>query len=226
MHKAASQMSPREHAIDLLARREYGREELRGRLLAKGHVLEDIDQALEVLADQGLQSDRRFAESFLRGRLMRGQGPVKMLAELGQRGIDRALAREALAELEREELWQKGELKAYYSRLVDILRIYLERQMSIQAMESTAEEIIGDLEDQNLPKDLFEYNTDRRKAIRQAARSVLPNATETKIFVTANVRALRHFIEMRGAIYADWEIRYLAIEIIIIIWGYKISYSC
>ncbi|WP_348827062.1 regulatory protein RecX [Halomonas sp. RT37] len=103
MHKAASQMSPREHAIDLLARREYGREELRGRLLAKGHVLEDIDQALEALAEQGLQSDQRFAESFLRGRLMRGQGPVKMLAELGQRGVDRALAREALAELEHEE---------------------------------------------------------------------------------------------------------------------------
>ncbi len=38
----------------------------------------------------------------------------------------------------------------------------------------------------------------RRKLARQAARSVLPNATETKIFVTANARALRHFIEMRA----------------------------
>ena len=35
----------------------------------------------------------------------------------------------------------------------------------------------------------------RRKKAREAARSVLPNATETKIFVTANARALRHFIE-------------------------------
>src|SRR6201988_1929995 len=34
----------------------------------------------------------------------------------------------------------------------------------------------------------------RRKLARQAARSLLPNATETKIFVTANARALRHFI--------------------------------
>src|SRR5262249_36540115 len=40
--------------------------------------------------------------------------------------------------------------------------------------------------------------TQRRKLARQAARSVLPNATETKIFVSANARALRHFIEMRG----------------------------
>ncbi len=41
--------------------------------------------------------------------------------------------------------------------------------------------------------------TARRKLARQAARSVLPNATETKIFVTANARALRHFLEQRGA---------------------------
>ena len=50
--------------------------------------------------------------------------------------------------------------------------------------------------------------------MRQAARAVLPNATETKIFVTANVRAWRHFIEMRGAAYADWEIRRLALRVL------------
>jgi thymidylate synthase (FAD) len=52
--------------------------------------------------------------------------------------------------------------------------------------------------------------TTRRKAARQAARSVLPNATETKIFVTANARALRHFLESRGAVGAEPEIRKLA----------------
>lgn len=52
--------------------------------------------------------------------------------------------------------------------------------------------------------------TARRKAARQAARSVLPNATETKIFVTANARALRHFMEQRGAAGAEPEIRKLA----------------
>ena len=52
--------------------------------------------------------------------------------------------------------------------------------------------------------------TTRRKAARQAARSVLPNATETKIFVTANARALRHFLEMRGSLHAEPEIRKLA----------------
>lgn len=56
--------------------------------------------------------------------------------------------------------------------------------------------------------------TTRRKTARQAARSVLPNATETKIFVTANARALRHFMEMRGSAGADTEIRMLANKVL------------
>lgn len=56
--------------------------------------------------------------------------------------------------------------------------------------------------------------TTRRKAARQAARSVLPNATETKIFVTANARALRHFLESRGSAFAEPEIRKLAGKIL------------
>ena len=62
-----------------------------------------------------------------------------------------------------------------------------------------------------IPRDLFASATDYRKAIRQAARAVLPNAAETKIFVTANVRAWRRFIEMRASRYADAEIRRLAL---------------
>jgi thymidylate synthase (FAD) len=56
--------------------------------------------------------------------------------------------------------------------------------------------------------------TSRRKKAREAARSVLPNATETEIFVTANARALRHFIEMRGDAAADVEIRRLAVTVV------------
>ena len=55
-----------------------------------------------------------------------------------------------------------------------------------------------------------EEKTTRRKTIRQAARSLLPNAIETKIVVTANARALRHFIELRSNRHADTEIRKLA----------------
>jgi len=55
-----------------------------------------------------------------------------------------------------------------------------------------------------------EDKTLRRKLARQAARSVLPNATETKIFVTANARAWRHFIELRCNEHAETEIRVVA----------------
>ena len=54
----------------------------------------------------------------------------------------------------------------------------------------------------------------RRKLARQAARSVLPNATETKIFVTANARALRNFIELRASRHAEVEIRKLAVAVL------------
>lgn len=51
----------------------------------------------------------------------------------------------------------------------------------------------------------------RRKQARQAARAVLPNGTETRIVVTGNYRAWRHFIAMRASEHADTEIRRLAI---------------
>ncbi|MGQ0772817.1 MAG: FAD-dependent thymidylate synthase [Pseudonocardiales bacterium] len=52
----------------------------------------------------------------------------------------------------------------------------------------------------------------RRKQARQAARSVLPNATETRLVVTGNYRAWRHFIAMRATEHADVEIRAVAVE--------------
>lgn len=54
----------------------------------------------------------------------------------------------------------------------------------------------------------------RRKRARQTARSLLPNATETKIVVTGNARAWRHFIELRASEGADTEIRVLAIKVL------------
>ncbi len=60
----------------------------------------------------------------------------------------------------------------------------------------------------------MEDRTLRRKMARQAARSILPNATETKIFVTANARSLRHFIELRCNEHAETEIRVVAGKIL------------
>ncbi len=83
-----------------------------------------------------------------------------------------------------------------------------------ELVDALEQSIPAQIEVEDVQQDVFATPWDRRKAIRQAARAVLPNATETKIFVTANVRAWRHFIEMRGASYADWEIRRLALAIL------------
>ncbi len=56
--------------------------------------------------------------------------------------------------------------------------------------------------------------TGKKKAARQAARSVLPNAAETRIVLTGNYRAWRHFITMRATEHADVEIRALAIQVL------------
>ncbi|HET9981952.1 MAG TPA: FAD-dependent thymidylate synthase [Longimicrobiales bacterium] len=54
----------------------------------------------------------------------------------------------------------------------------------------------------------------RRKRARQTARSLLPNAAETKIVVTGNARAWRHFIELRASATAETEIRRLALAVL------------
>jgi thymidylate synthase (FAD) len=54
----------------------------------------------------------------------------------------------------------------------------------------------------------------RRKMAREAARAVLPNATETKIVVTANARAWRTMLELRSSEGAELEIRRMAVAVL------------
>ena len=76
-----------QRAVTFLARREHSRKELYRKLADRGHEDTDIDLALLHLAEKGLQSDERFAEAFVQSRIQRGHGPVKISAELRQRGI-------------------------------------------------------------------------------------------------------------------------------------------
>ncbi len=82
----------------------------------------------------------------------------------------------------------------------------------VEATEASARaynELLAGLEERFADVD---NATLRRKQARQAARSVLPNATETRIVVTGNYRAWRHFIAMRATEHADVEIRQIAVE--------------
>jgi len=87
----------REQAIRLLARREHSARELAHKLAARGCAPETIEQVLDALRTEGLQSDARFAEAHVHARVQRGYGPLRIRAELAERGIDEALAEQALA---------------------------------------------------------------------------------------------------------------------------------
>ncbi len=84
--------------MDLLARREHGRAELEQKLVAAGFDAEVAVDALQRLADEGLQSDRRFVEAFMQSRINQGKGPLRIHADLGQRGIAAGLIDEVLEE--------------------------------------------------------------------------------------------------------------------------------
>lgn len=89
----------REGALRLLARREHSRRELEQKLARRGWEEALIASCLDELALAGLQSDERFAESFARARIDRAYGPLRIRAELAQRGIDRSLAQAVLRTL-------------------------------------------------------------------------------------------------------------------------------
>lgn len=77
----------RDMAVRYLCRREYGIEELRQKLLYRGCVASIAEKVIGDLADENLVSDERFTEMYVRSRVSRLFGPLKIRAELRSRGI-------------------------------------------------------------------------------------------------------------------------------------------
>lgn len=94
-HKRKNRLKPersiRNSALDILARREHTRLELKRKLKAKDFSTSEIEELLEVLINEGLQSDDRYTESYVHMRRKRGYGPLKIKQELQQRGISSEL---------------------------------------------------------------------------------------------------------------------------------------
>ena len=117
-------------------------------------------------------------------------------SQLSQRYVDGKLVRF----LERPEYQNHPELHRLFEERIDRDATEYEKIASILLeVQKSGDEIMT-----------ADRKTDMRKKVNQAARSVLPNETEAPIVVTANVRAWRHFFEMRAAEGAEIEIRSLA----------------
>ena len=88
----------REKAMDYLARREHSRYELLQKLQKQEASRDEIDLVLDQLIADNLQSDVRFAEHYVRSRVMRGYGPVVVQHELSIRGVDDVIIEKTLSE--------------------------------------------------------------------------------------------------------------------------------
>jgi regulatory protein len=94
--KQFSLADARRTAMDLLARREHSRLELRRKLAKRGIPDELVEQTLQDLIDDDLLSEVRFAESFVSSRVQRGQGPLRIRAELSERAVPAVLIEQAM----------------------------------------------------------------------------------------------------------------------------------
>lgn len=115
-------ISIRRAAMNLLARREHGHVELARKLRLRGADTEMIEVELQRLTDDGLLSEQRYLESYIRSRANEGRGPMRIREELTQRGLARELVEYALAEAvndwpaQMEDLWRRR----FSGRVVDL----------------------------------------------------------------------------------------------------------
>ena len=104
----------RRKSLDLLARREHSRWELERKLAARGFERAVVDTVLDKLAEQSLQSDERFVQALVYSRIQRGQGPLRIRADLAQRGVADELAG---AYLERDDqIWAERAAEVHRRR--------------------------------------------------------------------------------------------------------------
>ncbi|MDJ0740803.1 MAG: regulatory protein RecX [Gammaproteobacteria bacterium] len=85
-------------ALRLLAGREHSRHELTRKLRQRGHADAVIGGVLDDLQRCQLLSDERFCEAYVRQRVARGYGPLRLRAELTERGVADGLFERVLAE--------------------------------------------------------------------------------------------------------------------------------
>jgi regulatory protein len=89
----------RKKAMDLLALREHSAQELHRKLTAREFDEDEINAVIRELQADGLQSDIRFTEAYVRQRFKAGLGPLKIRFELRQKGVDDAITETLLEPL-------------------------------------------------------------------------------------------------------------------------------
>ncbi|MGA2709124.1 MAG: regulatory protein RecX [Steroidobacteraceae bacterium] len=84
-------------ALDALARRDRASGELRQKLLEKGYDTGVVVDVIDRLVDERLLDDRRYVDNFVSFHAARGQGPLRVRAELRKLGLQGEMIEECLA---------------------------------------------------------------------------------------------------------------------------------
>ena len=145
-------VAARRKAMDYLARREHSREELVRKMKTAGFDCNVALDVIEELRKDGLQSDRRFVESFVQSRVSNGKGPRIIRADLSHRGVREPVIHEALVEAEAD--WVQLARRARQKKFGDALpRDFKEKARQMRFLQSRGFEpdqiraAVGELDD-------------------------------------------------------------------------------
>ena len=94
---------------------------------------------------------------------------------------------EKLQELDNKLLWQNNEIKKYYSELTEIVRVFIEKELEIPALEITTHELVSLLSDYNNPKNI--------KPAKETIRKLNALLQEADLVKFAKSTPLSHEIE-------------------------------
>ena len=122
--------------MDYLSRREHSYKELITKLEKKGFDLNLANIELEKLIEDGLLSDKRFTESFIRSRKNQGKGPLRIRSELSIRGVASQLIDEGIQEVEQEE-WTQLAVEVLEKKLGNDSELDYHKQLKLMRFLST-----------------------------------------------------------------------------------------
>ena len=122
--------------MDYLSRREHSYQELIKKLGKKDFNLSLVNIELEKLIEDGLQSDSRFTESFIRSRKNQGKGPLRIRSELSIRGVASQLINDGIQEVKQEE-WTQLAVEVLEKKLGNDSELDYHKQLKLMRFLST-----------------------------------------------------------------------------------------
>ena len=134
--------------LRLLAMREHSQRELFDKLALRGFTRDEVESIISRLAEQDWQNDARYAEAYVRQRIAKGYGPVRIAYELQQRGIrDVDLHEQAEEQAEEQGGWLQLALGVYLAKYDDATLLtpneWLKRSRFLQQRGFNGETIKG-----------------------------------------------------------------------------------